>query len=1236
MNRDGKPPNILIKQTSRVDELRIFWEEKSPGSAGSGTGSANATARSATKSPFQFPTDGESIFEQTDKTSVDDKNDAAIVNTSNSEVKARPETCGRAMWKSTKNVQHSRSQKDAYSLTQVTSTIQKTSCNGQQNTSAFTRNIRLRSTIHGTPNARGFHQYEEEGFFAKKAPKQSANVASPVSNTFERNKKSRTASLKRSFRRKFSRDKFGEEKEKFSGTKKNVEKQTTLPDLPTNLNCGQKRTDYLQTDNVKERRRSHSFSDADKLNMMMVHRDITKERKGSLTMTADDTYLLNRRQSDFTIQPPKKKTLKLLKNGSDLFRRLSPDRRKSSPKVSTENLSDAVGVRLATGGSSSSLTTNVTAESPFKRSYAKSANSTPTHEPTSTVTASGRNFVRRNAIEIHKADLSDMDDKTDGKHFSPKKFSSRMSLRKKFKKQESKTMTDSKALLNGENPNTCNGCGFSVNTNLEHVSVKGLHYHRTCFKCKKCDQALTLKTSRRDTEGGVACEPCTQNEAMTEGKQSHDSFKADDLFAMLEKVQGTRLDEQRCSLHMPAVPVEKQVEAPLYPSIQEVLRKGLPYPQVIPPPHGGYWAQGFHPDSPHLDMDVAKEPMLPYTDKLTTEREEIITSYRRHFLGKEHVNLFAYDDHLGPLVMSVKHEDSAIAESGYTRILLRCRSRSWIHRIPSADGGNPVSWAKNISQDITVDRFYPVVSTAAWNSILQFDEHSVNSANKFGILYQKPNQAKEEEVFGNQEESPAFKEFLEFIGEIVDLQGFKGFRGGLDVQHGHTGDTSVYGKYADKEVMFHVSTMLPYIEGDRQQLQRKRHIGNDIVAIVFQDGETPFVPNMITSHFLHAYIIIQAIDPCTPECRYKVSVTCREDVPEFEPSLPEPAIFAKDDTFREWLYCKMMNAEWACYKSEQFAKLQYRTRSMLLDQLYDEIQNSTESMLGMKTSVSTDNLSSASSDTVKEGSNNGFFDAFKRFTRNRAPSIEQNASPLMSNRKLGATSSESKTSISSVNNEQSKSPGGNLGRSATFDENDRQRQKGESSSLQHGNDSGNVSDLTLDYRSTQGSNPSLSGSPKKTRRNRAHSPCPSCGSYNSLDSDTGLESMASSSHTDSWPRSGKTGTFETNNNHPVDQNQNKQTSGKNYQQQQRTHITNCIDRKHSGKELDHLRNEVAKLRSEKQEWSRQQQEYMNLQKELRKLREKDLKQPNDVNNLSRKLDQIGVTDAIPTTAEHLV
>ena len=34
--------------------------------------------------------------------------------------------------------------------------------------------------------------------------------------------------------------------------------------------------------------------------------------------------------------------------------------------------------------------------------------------------------------------------------------------------------------------------------------------------------------------------------------------------------------------------------------------------------------------------------------------------------------------------------------------------------------------------------------------------------------------------------------------------------------------------------MFHVTTLLPFTDTDRQQLQRKRHVGNDIVAVVFQ------------------------------------------------------------------------------------------------------------------------------------------------------------------------------------------------------------------------------------------------------------------------------------------------------------------------------------------------------------------------------------------------------------------
>lgn len=59
------------------------------------------------------------------------------------------------------------------------------------------------------------------------------------------------------------------------------------------------------------------------------------------------------------------------------------------------------------------------------------------------------------------------------------------------------------------------------------------------------------------------------------------------------------------------------------------------------------------------------------------------------------------------------------------------------------------------------------------------------------------------------------------------------------------------------------------------QLQRKRHIGNDIVAIVFQEENTPFVPDMIQSNFLHAYVVVQVENACTNNVTYKVSFQVR-------------------------------------------------------------------------------------------------------------------------------------------------------------------------------------------------------------------------------------------------------------------------------------------------------------------------------------------------------------------------
>ncbi|KAF1402660.1 Rap1 GTPase-activating protein 1, partial [Spheniscus humboldti] len=282
-----------------------------------------------------------------------------------------------------------------------------------------------------------------------------------------------------------------------------------------------------------------------------------------------------------------------------------------------------------------------------------------------------------------------------------------------------------------------------------------------------------------------------------------------------------------------------------------------------------------------------------------------------------------------------------------------------------------------LCEDVNVERFFPVLYPKASQLIVAFDEHVISNNFKFGVIYQKPGQTTEEEVFSNTEESLGFLEFLEFLGDKIQLQDFRGFRGGLDVTRGQTGTESVYTNFRGKEIMFHVSTKLPFTEGDSQQgldgklrnstLQRKRHIGNDIVAIIFQDESTPFVPDMIASNFLHAYVVVQLTPGTTGDTLYKVSVTARDDVPFFGPPLPNPAIFRKSAEFREFLLVKLINAEYSCYRAEKFAKLEERTRSALLESLFEELQLRSRSMMGLPV---------GEDDKIENGSG-GFLENFK-------------------------------------------------------------------------------------------------------------------------------------------------------------------------------------------------------------------------------------------------------------------
>jgi signal-induced proliferation-associated 1 like protein 1 len=73
-----------------------------------------------------------------------------------------------------------------------------------------------------------------------------------------------------------------------------------------------------------------------------------------------------------------------------------------------------------------------------------------------------------------------------------------------------------------------------------------------------------------------------------------------------------------------------------------------------------------------------------------------------------------------------------------------------------------------------------VSATATEEQLAKLDEQGLSNHYKVGIMYCRPGQGTEEEMYNNEEAGPAFNEFLETIGQRVRLRGFDKYKAGLD------------------------------------------------------------------------------------------------------------------------------------------------------------------------------------------------------------------------------------------------------------------------------------------------------------------------------------------------------------------------------------------------------------------------------------------------------------------------
>ncbi|EKG11200.1 Rap/ran-GAP [Macrophomina phaseolina MS6] len=249
------------------------------------------------------------------------------------------------------------------------------------------------------------------------------------------------------------------------------------------------------------------------------------------------------------------------------------------------------------------------------------------------------------------------------------------------------------------------------------------------------------------------------------------------------------------------------------------------------------------------------------------------------------------------------------------------------HQVPlltglAADAFYTSSYIGVLPEDIFQGLFTPItlfspnaVDNSPWvklpeddatrRSISMLDRASTVDSHRVGVIFIGEGQTGEQEILANVMGSADYTVFVEALGEgkLVRLKGAKMNLQGLDREFDSDGTHAICWRDRAVEMIFHVITMMPTdLETDPLCINKKKHIGNDFVNIVFNNSGLPFRFDMFPSQFNYVYIVI------TPEARttfvdtrdnvhldqfYKVQVLTQPGFPEVSPASETKIISGK-------------------------------------------------------------------------------------------------------------------------------------------------------------------------------------------------------------------------------------------------------------------------------------------------------------------------------------------------------
>ncbi|XP_035939163.1 tuberin isoform X9 [Halichoerus grypus] len=162
-------------------------------------------------------------------------------------------------------------------------------------------------------------------------------------------------------------------------------------------------------------------------------------------------------------------------------------------------------------------------------------------------------------------------------------------------------------------------------------------------------------------------------------------------------------------------------------------------------------------------------------------------------------------------------------------------------------------------------------------SVQLLDQIPSYDTHKIAVLYVGEGQSDSElAILSNEHGSYRYTEFLTGLGKLIELkdcQPDKVYLGGLDVC-GEDGQFTYCWHDDIMQAVFHIATLMPTKDVDKHRCDKKRHLGNDFVSIVYNDSGEDFKLGTIRGQFNFVHVIITPLDY---ECNL-VTLQCRKDM----------------------------------------------------------------------------------------------------------------------------------------------------------------------------------------------------------------------------------------------------------------------------------------------------------------------------------------------------------------------